>query len=182
MLNDFLRYFHFFKQSSFGLNLPKGTLLNYLKIHYRFLNEKIGPTGKTYPAMSYIIITKRCNLNCSFCSFGRLGAKPPNWEEYELTPKKFERLLDLEMNKKLLMIVFGGGEPLLNKDLPEFVHMASKRKYLLGMATNGLLLENRSPELFKNSWGGEHLRHSTFHIRQHQRKALPHTAENLALG
>jgi MoaA/NifB/PqqE/SkfB family radical SAM enzyme len=135
------------------MNLPKGSLSNYLKMHYGFLNEKIGPNGKTYPTLSCIYITKRCNLNCSFCIFGRLGANPPNWEEHELTPKKFERLLDLEMSKKLLMIVFSGGEPLLNKDIPEFAYMANKRKHLLGVITNGLLLENCSPELFKSSSG-----------------------------
>jgi sulfatase maturation enzyme AslB (radical SAM superfamily) len=182
MLNNFLRYFHFFKQSSFGLNLPKGALLNYLKIHYGFLNEKIGPNGKTYPAVVDLIVTKRCNLNCSFCIFGRLGAKPPNWEEHELTPKKFERILDIELTKKSVGFVFFGGEPLLNKDLPELVHMANKRKHLVGMITNGLLLENRRSELFKSNSGGGDLRHSSFHIRQHQRKARPHTAESLALG
>jgi MoaA/NifB/PqqE/SkfB family radical SAM enzyme len=40
--------------------------------------------------------------------------------------------------------------------------------------TNGLLLKNRSPELSKSSSGGRgDLRHSSFHIRQHQRKTLP---------
>jgi radical SAM protein with 4Fe4S-binding SPASM domain len=154
MLNEAWRYFRLFKQSSFGLNLPKGALLNYLKMHYGFLNEKIGPNGKTYPAVVNLYVTKRCNLNCSFCIFGRLGANPLNWEEHELTPKKFERILDIELTKKTLVFVFLGGEPLLNKDLPELVHMANKRKHLVSMTTNGLLLENRCPELFKSNMGG----------------------------
>ncbi|MDR3243702.1 MAG: radical SAM protein, partial [Elusimicrobiota bacterium] len=134
---DIFRYLHFFKQSQFGFNLPKCSIVNYLKFHYGLIDDKIGECGKIYPVLCTIEVTKRCNLQCPFCIFGKF---PSNWQENELTPSKFEKILNLDLIKKTLIFVFSGGEPLLNKDLPKLVYMARKRKHLVGMISNGILL------------------------------------------
>jgi len=149
---DIYRYLNFFKQSKFAFNLPEGSIVNYLKLHYGFIDNKIGQSGKTYPAVCSMLITKRCNIQCPFCIFGKF---PSNWQENELTPSKFEKILNLDLIKKTLIFVFSGGEPLLNKDLPKLVYMARKRKHLVGMISNGILLnEEIAKSLAKFGGGG----------------------------
>jgi organic radical activating enzyme len=133
------RYINLFKNSKYGFNLPKGSLLNYIKIRAGIANDKIGALGKTYPAIMSLAVSKRCNLQCSFCAFGSL---PDNWKENELTVEKFEKLLNADILKKTIGIVFTGGEPLLNKDLPNLIQMAYKGRHIVGMVSNGLLFDS----------------------------------------
>lgn len=89
---------------------------------------------------------RRCNLKCSFCDLGYYGP-PYDHENYELTLVKFNKILSLDILKKTLVICFTGGEPLLNKDMPELMKIAKKKKYIVGMISNGLLLHERLEEI-----------------------------------
>lgn len=142
----FFRYFNLLKKAGFGFSIRKSAIFNYLKLKIGRRSDIIG-SKTTYPAIISVFALKRCNLKCSFCEIvGRYGA-PANWESYELTPAKFTKILSLDAVKKALVICFTGGEPLLNKDLPELVRIARKRKYIVGMVTNGLLLQERLEEI-----------------------------------
>jgi MoaA/NifB/PqqE/SkfB family radical SAM enzyme len=142
-MDRFFRYYSLLKNASWGRKLPQGSLLNYLKIRLGILDITIG-NRRTLPSMIMLYCVKRCNLKCSFCS---CGGFPEKWQENELTIEKFKRILELNMVKKAILICFSGGEPLLNKDLPELVRMARAKKHLAGLITNGILLENKVNEL-----------------------------------
>jgi organic radical activating enzyme len=144
-MDAFYRYFNLLKQSGFGFNLPDGSLLNYLKLRAGAADCRIGVSGKTYPALMSLAVTKRCNLSCSFCAFGK---KPDNWQEGELTADKFEKILNLDLLKKSIGVIFTGGEPLLNQDLPQLLNIARKNKKLVCLISNGLLFdENLAKDL-----------------------------------
>jgi len=89
---------------------------------------------------------RRCNLKCSFCNLGHSGP-PSDWEKHELTPAKFKEILSFDIIKKALVMCFTGGEPLLNKDMPELIKIAKANKYIVGLITNGLLLGERLEEI-----------------------------------
>jgi organic radical activating enzyme len=133
------------KKGNFGISIRKSAIINYLKIKFGCISEIVG-SKTTCPAIVQMYSLRRCNLKCSFCDLGYSGA-PADWEKYELTPAKFKEILSLEVLKKVLVICFTGGEPLLNKDLPELIKMAKAKKYIVGMITNGLLLGERLEEI-----------------------------------
>ncbi|GAB7140570.1 hypothetical protein RsTz2092_05200 [Deferribacterales bacterium RsTz2092] len=141
-MDRFFRYCHFLKSSNFGFSLPSGAIANYLKFKLGTLPD-ILPSGYSFPILD-ICATRRCNLSCSFCT---LGGFPKDWQKFELTPQKFENILAMDMFKKSIFVVLEGGEPLLNKDLPELVAMARAKKHLVGLITNGLLLGERAKDL-----------------------------------
>ncbi|GAB7140652.1 hypothetical protein RsTz2092_06020 [Deferribacterales bacterium RsTz2092] len=142
-MNYLARQLHLLKSSSWGLALPKGSLLNYLKLKSGKITDTLG-NGGVYPPMMSLLTVQRCNLNCSFC----MGVKKrADWQEHELTPKKLERILELDIVSKVLVVIFEGGEPLLNKDLPELISMCRKRGHLVGIVSNGILLAERVDEL-----------------------------------
>jgi organic radical activating enzyme len=144
-MDKYYRYFNLLKNCHFGFDLPRGALSNYLKLRIGMRDETIG-NSKTYPAVALIASVNRCNLSCPFCALGVLGA-PKDWIDYELTPKQFAKILELKILKKTIVICFSGGEPLLNKDLPELMSIARKNGHLIGMISNGMLLEDRIEEL-----------------------------------
>ena len=139
------RYLNLMKYGKFGFSLPRGSITNYLKIHMGNINETIGEDGSSFPLVS-IMAAMRCNLKCSFCICGNF---PGDWKEYEMTPEVMHRILELNAVKKALMVVFTGGEPTLNKDLPELMRMSRKEKHLVGMISNGTLLEGIARDLAK---------------------------------
>jgi len=101
----------------------------------------IGGLQKTslldYPdTISAIIWTIGCNFRCPFCYnkdlvLGKVGSMP---EE--------EILSFLEKRKGLLEgIVISGGEPLMQKDIVQFVEKVKKLRYLIKIDTNGMYPE-----------------------------------------
>jgi len=143
--DNFFRYWNLLKKSNFGISIRKKAIINYIKIKLGYISEEIGYKS-TYPAIVQMYSLRRCNLRCSFCDLGHSGP-PSDWEKYELTPSKFKKILSLDILKRALVICFTGGEPLLNKDMPELMKIAKENKYIVGMITNGLLLGERLEEI-----------------------------------
>lgn len=139
------RYFHLIKSGHFGLTLPRGSITNYLNVHNGKISEVVGENGSSFPLIS-IMAAMRCNLKCSFCICRKF---PENWREYEMTPQRMQQILDFYSVKKSLMIIFTGGEPTLNNDLPRLMHMSRMNKHLIGMISNGTLLDGLSKDLAK---------------------------------
>lgn len=71
------------------------------------------------PAMLTHIVTTRCNYLCSFCSF----ADTLNAPTQDLSLDEIERAYT-SIGHSLHVIVYSGGEPTLNKDLPEIIETA----------------------------------------------------------
>ena len=142
-MNRAYRYLRLFRCANYGFSLPRGSMANYMKLRFGMYGKTVGSKGVHHPMMS-ILTVNRCNLKCSFCIYAGF---PRDWETYELTPLKFQKILDLGIMKKCIIICFTGGEALLNNDLPTLITMARKRGHLTGMITNGLLLKEKAESI-----------------------------------
>ena len=93
-----------------------------------------------YPGrMACTIFTGHCNFRCPFCHNGTLVLNP---DSQPLKPE--EELFDLLKNRegRLEGIAITGGEPTLNKDLPEFCRKIKENFNLsIKLDTNGSLPE-----------------------------------------
>ncbi len=99
-----------------------------------------------------ISVTDRCNFRCTYCM-----PKEVFGDDYVFMPKS--ELLSFEEMTRLakLFVEFGvkkvrltGGEPLLRRDLPDFIRGLSKIDGLedVGLTTNGLLLKQYGQPLY----------------------------------
>ena len=79
------------------------------------------------------IFTHGCNFRCPFCHNAGLVVRPS-----EFTIKEEEVLDYLEKRKKLLDgVCITGGEPLLQKDIADFIRKVKSLGYLVKLDTNG---------------------------------------------
>ncbi len=145
-LDLIFQYYSLLKNTNFGLSLSSKSLLNYVSYSCCKLSDKI-ELSHTPPLVS-MYITRRCNLNCSYCVVGKISDKY-SYKNYELTPEKYYEILQHPLIKKALLINMCGGEPLLNNNLIELINITKKQEKLACLLTNGLLLENKWDELLK---------------------------------
>ncbi|MCL1946677.1 MAG: radical SAM protein [Chitinivibrionia bacterium] len=93
------------------------------------------------PLLLHYYVTNKCNAKCQFCDI---------WKEQDADCAKIE---DVERNlaaaKKLgaKFVDFTGGEPLLNPDLPKFLEIAKKQKFITSVTTNAILFEKFAEKL-----------------------------------
>ncbi len=88
-----------------------------------------------YPGnISAVVFTQGCNFLCSYCHNPELVLP-----ERFLTPLKQKDILDyLKQYKKLLdAVCISGGEPTIQKDLPEFINQIRKLGLKIKLDTNG---------------------------------------------
>ena len=101
--------------------------------------------------MEYIIhLTEKCNLNCTYC-----------YQNKRIRDIKFEdikNLIDYEISKKskYSIIIFYGGEPLLQKNLIKNTidYINSKRcktNFYYSITTNGTLLDDNFIKYMKDN-------------------------------
>jgi MoaA/NifB/PqqE/SkfB family radical SAM enzyme len=93
------------------------------------------------PLLLHYFITTKCNARCSFCAIWRepstVDASLPDVASNLLYAKKAGcRFVD-----------FTGGEPLLNRQLPEFLRTAKKNGFITSVTTNCLIFPERVGEL-----------------------------------
>ncbi len=86
----------------------------------------------------YIAITNRCNLQCIMCTTG----KGKYDSQKELTTGQWRQVItNLNKNCKIQRITFGGGEPLLRRDLAELIKFACSTDIAtVNVISNGILL------------------------------------------
>jgi len=85
-------------------------------------------------------LTFRCNLRCKYC-----GAFEATREGLS-TPEVLEGLDGLwKLGSR--WITFGGGEPLLHKDVGEILHHAKRRGFQVYLSTNGALIPGKTEAL-----------------------------------
>jgi Radical SAM superfamily len=116
---------------------------NYIK--YRCLPKDARTSIRRYtPQIASVMLTKRCNLACAYCSAGNLINRPGGaWRRDEGTLQTIARIFDNPLFAGCLLVDLLGGEPLLVADLEAIVDYLVKRGHIVNMATNGLLLAER---------------------------------------
>ena len=91
----------------------------------------------------YIEITNCCNLSCSFCS---KTSKPKR----TMTIEEFKNIISKIKSHTDYIYLHVKGEPLLHKDLKEFLKIAEENDLKVNLTTNGTLFSQRVDDL-KNS-------------------------------
>ena len=104
-----------------------------------------------------ISLTERCNLRCAYC-MPKDGVNLTDMEKL-LTVEEQKRIITIFTRLGVTKIRFTGGEPTLNKQLPELIRHAShalkattttdptQPPSTIGMTTNGLVLQNQLERL-----------------------------------
>ena len=88
-----------------------------------------------YPGrIASIVFAGGCNLRCPFCHNPCLVLDPTS--QPRVTEREFFKFLDSRRGL-LEGVVISGGEPTLQKDLPEFVSAIRDRGFLVKLDTNG---------------------------------------------
>ena len=82
----------------------------------------------------YIEITNRCQLSCSFCPKTKREIKDMSFEE-------FCHIVDEIVEYTDMIYLHVMGEPLLHKDVEKMIRYANEKGLMVGMTTNGVLLE-----------------------------------------
>lgn len=91
-----------------------------------------------------VSVTKRCNLNCSYC--GTKNEKSP-----ELTPLQIEKIVRAFASCGITKVRLTGGEPLIRKDIIEIAERIADIDGIekIAVTTNGIFLKNYAAELKK---------------------------------
>src|SRR5687768_14848005 len=90
-----------------------------------------------------VSITDRCNLRCVYCLPESPGFAPKSVSTLEL--KRLVELVHAAVGVHKIRLT--GGEPTLNDDLVDHLHHAKTVAPLVGLTTNGVLLEPLLPAL-----------------------------------
>jgi MoaA/NifB/PqqE/SkfB family radical SAM enzyme len=93
------------------------------------------------PLLLHYYVTMRCNARCSFCDIWR--------EEAGLDATLNDVSINLLHARQAgcRFVDFTGGEPLLNKHLPQFLQHARRLGFITSVTTNCLLFPERAKEL-----------------------------------
>lgn len=91
----------------------------------------------------YIEITNVCNLKCKFCL-------ETNREPRELSIQEFKYIIERIHNYTDLVCFHVKGEPLLHKNLEEFLKICEDYNLMVNITTNGLLLDKWKETLKKS--------------------------------
>ena len=90
-----------------------------------------------YPGkISAIVFLAKCNLRCAFCYVPHLVLPQKIKKIKPIRERKIFSFLR-ERKKFLDAVVISGGEPTINRELPEFIKKIKKLSYLVGLETNG---------------------------------------------
>jgi len=89
-------------------------------------------------------LSLKCNFSCNHC-YSRVE------KEEELPTGDIKRIMDNVARYKVPFINFGGGEPLIRKDLFELTKYATSLGFNVSMNTNGFLMTREKARLVKEA-------------------------------
>ncbi len=138
---------------------------------------QIGGFQKTsfidYPQkVSAVIFTKSCNFTCPYCHNSSLLQ-----DEEEVS---LEYVFTILQERKHLLqgLVITGGEPTLQKDLPEFCYQVKKMGYVIKLDTNG-----SNPSVVQNLIDNEYINYVAMDIKadpkQYPNEIMNYNKENI---
>ena len=121
-------------------------------------NTYVNQIGKAniLPLSVILPISSSCNLNCPYC-FAQTNEGHFNFKNYTKTDieKLIQRLYTINKGKKTLLIFFGG-EPLLNFELIKHTvnhikHKGLEESFCYSITTNGTLINREIADFFKEN-------------------------------
>jgi MoaA/NifB/PqqE/SkfB family radical SAM enzyme len=86
-----------------------------------------------HPVLAHVVVTRRCNLSCTYCSEFDTFSKPVPTEE-------LLRRIDLLAALGTTVITLTGGEPMLHPELEQVIDRIRQRGMMAIAVTNGYLL------------------------------------------
>ncbi len=96
--------------------MNKNLFIRWLKNVYTYHIKK---TAVNTPFVYSLFATYRCNFKCEYCDNGS-EKKYPELEREEIGTEDYKKVID-RVKKETNFIAFGGGEPLMRKDLEELL-------------------------------------------------------------
>ena len=136
---EYYSYYRFAKR--YILSWPKWShMWNLVKCVSAGFSGKYGTQITSFtPISTVIFVNRKCNLSCPVCYIlDELNLK--NAKEFDISLNELRVLLDHPLIKNSIRIGFTGGEPFLNKNIFELIDEVKKRKHILSIVTNGLIL------------------------------------------
>jgi MoaA/NifB/PqqE/SkfB family radical SAM enzyme len=130
-------------RSLFGLS--PASVINYLKYKCSAPQERMR-LSRFAPVMCGILVTRRCNLKCSFCVIPP-PVPPAKPNDYEADVPAIQRIMEHPLFKNGLYYALTGGEPLLNKHIMDIVRFIRRKGHLVGISTNGMFLKEHLKDL-----------------------------------
>lgn len=129
------------------LLVPNRNSLNYAR--YKFSKKTASvDISKCGIVFTTLLLTRRCNLNCSFCIVAKSRATQ-DIKQFDMKFDQFSKIINHEAFNRSLYIMLSGGEPLLNENIFEMIHYLKKQKRLVAMTTNGTLLGGKIDALMR---------------------------------
>ena len=92
--------------------------------------------SKDHPLLAHLVVTRRCNLSCTYCNeYDKVSAPVP----LEVLKKRVEELARI----RTFAITCTGGEPLLHPDIDRIIQSIRSHGIVVTIITNGYLLTER---------------------------------------
>lgn len=89
------------------------------------------------PQTLELFVSQRCNHSCLGCHSKHLFNLKPPFLEFKKFKKKIDELQTVGIKA---IEISGGGEPLLNPDLVQFIQYINKKGMKVGLVTNGIII------------------------------------------
>ncbi|MBL7053171.1 MAG: radical SAM protein [Candidatus Portnoybacteria bacterium] len=103
-----------------------------------------------YPVFANIYLTNRCNLNCRHC-IDSAGIISEQESKNELSNKEIYNIINYFLERGVENISFSGGEPLLHKNVFEFIAYLSKKNISVTLLSNIMLVDRKIAQKLKRS-------------------------------
>jgi len=118
--------------------------LNLSKIGFSYLFSLFGVqiTSRLQPSFISVEVTNYCNLQCPECPVG-IGINPKTGRA-RFDFNMYKHLIDEHKSTLQHVILYFQGEPLLNKELPQFIEYAHRAKIYTSTSTNCQLLNKKN--------------------------------------
>lgn len=117
-------------------NAPYRKIFNWLAVEGGLALRARNAYG--WPTHMHLEPTTHCNAKCPFCPVGQDLGEPKGMMEFET----FKQVVDDVGLYTLLIILWGWGEPFLNKDVYRMIAYAKSKGIKLASSTNGQIFDS----------------------------------------
>ncbi len=123
-------------------SFPRFDRYNFTKVNLKFTPKLSAPLS------AFIEITDKCILQCIHCYTRAKIKKEKNFEDRS---QWVFQLIDGLTKLGVMTVGFGGGEPTLDKNLPEYLSRCASTKIKTAISTSGVFITNKNAIKLKNA-------------------------------